>query len=214
MGRQGAGKGTQAILLASAFGVPHIATGDLLRDIASADDGLGRRVAAAQAAGRFADAADVLEALVRRISASDARAGMVLDGFPRRAEQVDELDRVLAPRTVTAAVLLDIGERCALKRLAARRVCIRCGAIYAASALPEGMCLTCGAPARARQDDLNPEAVARRLGDFRRLTERAIERYARQGRLERANGDRPVAAVHSDVLGRLRARSVLAPTDT
>jgi adenylate kinase len=176
LGPQGAGKGTQGKLIASDFGIPHIATGDMLREAMAADTELGRRVAPIYDAGGLVPD-DLMVALIReRLGADDAREGFVLDGFPRTMPQAEALDEMLREIGRELDVVLgfqledEVGRERMLKRAA-----------------EEG-----------RTDD-TPEAIERRLRLYHEETEPLIEYYRTRGNLIGIHADRPVGEVFGEI---------------
>ncbi len=168
LGRQGAGKGTQCARLAARLSVPHISTGDLFRAEAANGTDLGHQVAAHLDAGSLVPDAVVLDLLAARLGNTAAReAGYLLDGFPRTLAQGQALFEVLGARAADVAVELHVPTSVVLPRLAARRVCQKCGATFS---VPEGAaeitrCPRCGGPVTRRSDDTDA-AIARRLAAY------------------------------------------------
>src|SRR5206468_2229318 len=132
MGAPGVGKGTQAAEITRRVGLPHISTGDLLRAAIRDGSPLGRRVAAIVERGELVPDALIGEVMEERLSRKDAERGFVLDGFPRTVAQADLLDRILARRgqTLDKVILIEVPEPAIIERIAGRRSCGRCGAVY------------------------------------------------------------------------------------
>ncbi len=192
LGLPGAGKGTQAALLAQHLGVPHVATGDMFRAAVAAGSPLGRQVRAVMESGAYVPDALTIEVMRDRLAQPDCAAGAVLDGFPRTVAQAEALDLMLADRGrgVDAAVLLEVAEDAVIARLSLRRVCPRCGASYhleTAPPGPGGVCTRCGTPVEARADD-REDVQRRRLQTYRRETEQLLPHYAARGLLRRVDG--------------------------
>ncbi|MDX6510096.1 MAG: adenylate kinase [Gaiellaceae bacterium] len=160
LGPQGSGKGTQAQRISSTYGVPHIATGDMLRAAMAAGTELGRRIKPIYDAGELAPDDLMIELIRERLSQPDAEQGFVLDGFPRTLEQADALDDMLLEIGSPLDVVFDlqIDEPTTVLRLLGR-------------AQEEG-----------RSDD-TPEAIAKRLELFRDATMPVIEHYRAQGKV-------------------------------
>jgi adenylate kinase len=190
MGPQGAGKGTQAQMLANAFGLPIIATGDLLRELATADTELGHQVRDVQASGNLVSD-DILAEVVRDRLGRDCNRGCLLDGFPRtlpQAHLLEEIARSLGKEI--SVVTIDVPRELLFRRLAGRRTCTRCGSVYHIEFKPsrvEGVCDLDGAPLFRRSDD-NEEAIAQRLALYDEKTRPLLDFYARSGRLSEADG--------------------------
>jgi adenylate kinase len=165
LGRQGAGKGTQCVRLATYLGVPHISTGDLFRAAIAAETDLGLRAKAFVDSGALVPDDLVIDLVAAHLGGRDARrSGYLLDGFPRTLAQGQALFEVLGAGAADLAVELHVPTEHVLPRLAARRVCRDCGFVTAA---PDGVshhlaCPQCGGIAERRADDTD-EAIARRL---------------------------------------------------
>lgn len=160
LGPQGSGKGTQAERIARTYGIPHIATGDMLRAAMAAGTELGRRVKPIYDAGELVPDDLMIELIRERLSEPDAEEGLVLDGFPRTPEQAEALDDMLLEigRPLDVVFDLQIDEATAVERLLGR-------------ARDEG-----------RTDD-TPEAIATRLELFRKKTLPVVEHYRAQGKV-------------------------------
>lgn len=212
LGLPGAGKGTQAALLAGAAGVPHVATGNIFRQAVAEATALGRQVKEILDRGALVPDALTTAIVEERLRQADCRGGFVLDGFPRTLPQGEALDALL-PRLGTAlerAVLLQIAPERAVARLAGRRTCSHCGATYHVETDPPGagdLCRRCGHPVSQRPDD-RPEVQRRRIEAYERDTAPLIVHYRQDGRLLVIDGDRPLAEVAADLARQLDA----APT--
>lgn len=189
LGRQGAGKGTQCIRLARTYVVPHVSTGDIFRAAVQAGSEFGRRAEEFMRAGTLVPDEIVVGVVRERLLQRDARArGFILDGFPRTAAQAEALEDVLdyegMPLDVT--VDLEITEEEALTRLAARRVCSTCSAIYSTHRPPaiNWTCDNCGGEVVQRLDDTEA-AIRKRLADYNELTTPLISWYAERDSLVR-----------------------------
>lgn len=199
LGPPGAGKGTQASRLASERGVPHLSTGDLLRAAVAARSALGLEAEGHMTAGRLVPDDLVFRILAERLSRDDAGQGFVLDGFPRNLAQAERL-RAMTP--LDAVIAFDLPREVLVDRLAGRRVCPRCQAVYHLTGSPPrtpGRCDRDDTELVQRPDD-RPEAVATRLEVYDRQTAPLLDYYERAGLL------RPVAALGSpdEVAARLR----------
>src|SRR5204863_4648385 len=175
IGPPGSGKGTQAKRLASTHGVPHISTGDMLRDAIADGTELGRKAAPIMAAGALVPD-DLMVGIIRdRLAKADARKGFILDGFPRTLVQAEKLDNLVGggngSRNLRVLQLL-VPDDVIVKRIALRRSCPECGAIYHLETAPPAVDMLCdrdGAELTARPDD-NEIAVRKRLEAFHRQT--------------------------------------------
>jgi len=183
LGKQGAGKGTQAVRLEEHYRIFRLSTGDLFRDAAAAGTELGREAKGYIDRG-FLVPDDIVIGLVREQLAIDDRAqhGFVLDGFPRTRQQAAELDKILDGCPLDLAVDLDVPTEVVLQRIAGRRVCSNCGANYHVDNPPEHnwTCDVCGHEVVQREDD-TPEAVMRRLELYEMKTLPVIQHYRRAG---------------------------------
>jgi adenylate kinase len=190
LGKQGAGKGTQAARLADHYGTVHLATGDLLRAAVAAGTEVG------QAAERYMDAGElvpdevVFGVVEENVTSSELTDGFVLDGFPRTESQAVELERVLDGRPLDVVVNLDVSTEIVLDRIAGRRVCEGCGAPYHVNMPPKEnwTCDACGGKVVQRSDDTE-EAVMRRLELYEEETVPIIDFYRRLGKLEVVDGE-------------------------
>ena len=132
LGAPGSGKGTQAKLLVEKYNIPQISTGDLLRAAVAAGTDLGKKAKAAMDAGQLVTDDIVLGMIQERLSQADAKAGFILDGFPRNIPQAQSLDAMLARtgQPIQLALLVDVEQDVLMKRITGRRSCGSCGAIY------------------------------------------------------------------------------------
>jgi adenylate kinase len=188
LGPPGAGKGTQAARLAAHLGVPHIATGDMLRLAANADTPLGRRLHSYMDRGDLVPD-DLTNAIVEeRISQPDAAGGFVLDGYPRSVDQAKMLDESLALQgaSLDKAIKFMVTGPEIVKRLSGRRVCPTDGAVYHIVTNPpkvEGRCDIDGTPLVQREDD-SEETVLRRLEVYGQRTKPLYDLYRERGILD------------------------------
>jgi len=199
LGPPGAGKGTQADELAREWGVPHIATGDMLREAARRGTPLGLE------AKRFMDEGalvpdDVVIGLVgERLAEPDAVSGAVLDGFPRTVAQAEALDRLLREQgtALDRVIFFNVSRPELLRRLTGRRVCRGCGATYHVVSAPPrvpGVCDRCQGQLEQRVDD-REEAVATRLDVYETQTSPLLEYYRRRSILTEIKGEGAVEDV-------------------
>jgi adenylate kinase len=191
MGPQGAGKGTQAHLLAERLKLPLVATGDILRDMALSDAPLGLQVRQVQAAGQLVSDDILAEVVKSRLSRSDCEGGCVLDGFPRTLPQVRLLETIAEQLGHRITVIsIEVPRELLFKRLAGRRTCSACGAIYSIYFKPsknEGVCDLDGQPLFTRSDD-HEESIAQRLSLYDEKTRPLLDHYAESGRLYKIDG--------------------------
>ncbi|HDM43608.1 MAG TPA: adenylate kinase [Candidatus Woesearchaeota archaeon] len=175
-GPPGSGKGTIASIVKKELGIPHISTGDLLREEVKKGTELGIKAKSYMDRGELVPDDLVLEVLKRRIEKPDCKNGFILDGYPRNVEQAKTLDRMFKIDYIFNFVL---SEEEIIKRLSNRRVCPKCGAIYNLISMPPktpGICDKCGAALIQRDDD-KPQAIRERLEVYKKQTEPVLEYY-------------------------------------
>lgn len=199
LGAPGSGKGTQAKLLMERFGVPQISTGDLLRAAVAAKSPLGLKAKAAMDAGELVSDEIVLGMIRERLAEADAKAGFILDGFPRNGAQAAALDALLSElgQDIDRAVHIQVSFDELLKRLTGRRTCTQCGALYNVYFSPprqEGVCDRCGGALMHRDDD-NEQTISRRLRVYEEQTQPLIDYYQAQGKLATVSGSGEVTEI-------------------
>jgi adenylate kinase len=202
MGPQGAGKGTQAQMLAERNGLSLVATGDILRDIALSDTPLGLKVRAVQAGGQLVSDDILADVVKTRLSQADCERGCILDGFPRTLPQVRLLESIAEGLGHRITVIsIEAPRELLAKRLAGRQTCSACGAIYNIYFKPskqEGICDLDSQPLFTRSDD-NVESIAQRLALYDEKTRPLLDHYDESGRLYKVDG----TGSPEDVFGRL-----------
>src|SRR5512136_136797 len=192
LGPPGAGKGTQAKLLAQELQVPHISTGDMFRDHKARGTELGKQVDAIMASGGLVPD-DVTNEMVKdRLARPDVARGFILDGYPRTTAQAEYLDRLLVSlgRKLDRAVSYEIAQELLVDRMSGRRSCPTCGAVYHVTANPPrkaGVCDREGASLVQRDDD-RPESVSKRLEEYEVKTEPLKRYYHERGLLSEVPG--------------------------
>lgn len=165
LGRQGAGKGTQAVRLAQHFVVPHISTGDMLRAAVVAGTGYGRKAKSVMDGGGLVSDEIMVGIVDERLNESDTtRRGYILDGFPRTEAQAQALEKITTDRPIDVILNLEVAEDVVLERITKRRVCTTCGHIYSSDHPPKNgwICDVDGGEVIQRDDDTE-EAVRKRL---------------------------------------------------
>ena len=194
LGSPGAGKGTYSGFLSERLGIPHISTGDLLREIVKEESDLGKEVKGYMERGELVPDELVLKVLVDRISKDDCKKGFILDGFPRTLEQALKLSELL---DIDLAINFNCDEETVLERLGGRITCRSCGKIYHLKNIRpkrEGICDDCGGELYQREDQ-KPEAIKKRLEIYREKSEPLIEFYRREGKLREVDANRPIERV-------------------
>lgn len=214
LGAPGAGKGTQATLLAEFYHCPHVSTGDIFRKAIADDTELGREADRLISKGRLVPDDITVELVKQRIEEPDCEHGFILDGFPRTRSQAVRLDEILREKRLCLdkAILLELEESEIFHRLANRRVCPNCGATYHLDSLPPkipGICDLCGSFLIQRTDD-NVETIKERIVIYHKLTEPVLSYYNTQGSLLVINGEGDILKVHKTIINSLETRSLRA----
>lgn len=219
LGPPGAGKGTQAKLIAEHYGIPHISTGDILRSNVARGTELGRKAKAVMERGELVSDDLVNGMVADRIKQPDCDRGFVLDGFPRTVAQAEWLDRELEGKAgnarSTVVVDVDVSYNQLLQRLTGRRTCPVDGKIYNIYLQPpkeNGVCDVCGTQLFQRVDDTE-EVISERLKSYERQTLPLEDFYRKQGRLRRINGEQPVEKVLADMFRAVEGGAAAAGTE-
>ena len=197
IGPQGSGKGTQAELLSECLNIPAISMGRLLRQIAEQDTPLGKQVDQTINAGKMLPD-DLTDQVIReRLNRDDAKSGYILDGFPRRLNQLDLLLKIDQP---THAILINLDDDTAVERISGRRTCFACGKVYHLqfNPVPENGC-PCGGQPEQREDD-TPEAIRERLKIYHEQTEPMVERYRAMKILVEVDGSGSIEEVEESII--------------
>jgi adenylate kinase len=202
IGPPGSGKGTQAKRLAAQHGVPHISTGDMLREAIADGTDLGQKAAPIMASGALVSDELMLDIIDERLAKSDAQRGFILDGFPRTLVQAEKLDTIVAKTPGNGAdglrvLQLLVPDDAIVERISLRRSCPTCGAIYHLASAPPAVDMVCdrdGAELIARPDD-NETAVRKRLEAFHRQTLPVATFYKAKNLLREVDGVGPVDQV-------------------
>lgn len=209
LGKQGAGKGTQCTVLALKYGIPHVSTGDILRNAVKAGSELGQRVASVLEAGELVHD-DLVNALVReRFTEADAQRGVLLDGFPRTLNQAEALEAMLGSDGIKLCINLDVAKELVIRRLSSRRVCQECAATYKDTDVEaiSGTCTNCGGDVIQRTDD-HPDAIRTRLETYERDTEPLLTFYGQREILVTVNGDQSPDDVTNAIVSVLHERGL------
>jgi adenylate kinase len=207
LGRQGAGKGTQASRLAAHYGIPHISTGDMLREAVRLGTDFGSKAKDYMDRGELLPDDVMIGIVQERLAMPDAEPGYILDGFPRTTAQAEALAELTAHRPIDVVVDIDVPVEVVVERISSRRVCVGCGAVYSTAAPPavNWTCDRCGGRVVQRDDDTE-DAVRRRLDLYEQQTRPLLDFYGAQGRLVTVDGqgwpDEVFAALTAAVEGR------------
>lgn len=192
LGAPGAGKGTQAKMIADKYGIPHISTGDIFRANIKNGTELGKKAKTYMDQGLLVPDELVVDLVADRIVQEDCKNGFVLDGFPRTIPQAEALDAALTKLNtkIDYAINVEVPDENIITRMSGRRACVACGATYHLVHIPtkvEGICDRCGAELILRDDD-KPETVKKRLDVYHDQTQPLIDYYSRQGALAEVDG--------------------------
>ena len=200
LGAPGAGKGTQAEMLAEKLQIPTISTGNMLREAMANGSELGKQVNQAMDEGRLVSDELVLSIVAERTAKPDCKNGFILDGVPRTLAQAKALDAMGV--RLDHVVSLEIADAVIEGRMTGRRVCPKCGASYHITANPpkqDNTCDLCGAQLVIRKDDAT-ETVKSRLAIYHETTEVLKDYYAAQGKLRLVEGNQSIEGAFKDIL--------------
>jgi adenylate kinase len=203
LGPPGAGKGTQARELAREWGVPQVATGDMLRDAMAAGTPLGREAKQYYDKGELVPDDVILRMVAERLQQPDAGRGFILDGFPRTIAQADGLAAMLRQlgQAIDAVIYFDVSDEELIRRLTGRRLCRQCQTPYHVTSAPparEGRCDKCGGELYQRADDTE-ETVANRLRVYQRQTAPLLDYYRQRNLLRTVSGEGPVEKIRQSL---------------
>ncbi|NMB02471.1 MAG: adenylate kinase [Firmicutes bacterium] len=203
LGLPGAGKGTQGEQIAEKYGIPHISTGRIIREAIASGDGVGPLVDSYITKGELIPDELAIQMVYERLSKPDCKEGWILDGFPRTVPQAIALDQRLVQSGLDVQMAFDIrisqGE--AIDRIAKRRMCSNCGAVYHLKhyrAKGKGVCDSCGGDLYRRSDDTE-ETARKRLTVYMMQTHPVVHYYSLDGRLYSVDGVRPIDDVFADI---------------
>ena len=192
LGAPGAGKGTQAKMIAEKYGLPHISTGDIFRANIKEGTELGKEAKTYMDKGQLVPDELTVRILLDRVAKDDCKNGYVLDGFPRTIPQAEVLDKALTERNdkIDYAINVEVPDENIINRMSGRRACLGCGATYHIVHIPpkqEGICDKCGQNLVLRDDD-KPETVKNRLQVYHEQTQPLIDFYEKKGVLKTVDG--------------------------
>ncbi len=203
LGAPGAGKGTQAKMIAEKYGVPHVSTGDIFRANIKNGTELGMEAKKYMDQGLLVPDELTVRILLDRVAQDDCKNGYVLDGFPRTIPQAQVLEEALSERgdQIDYAVNVDVPDENIVRRMGGRRACLSCGATYHIEHIPprqEGICDVCGKELVLRDDD-KPETVKNRLEVYHKQTQPLIDFYEAKGVLRSVDGTVPMKDVFAAI---------------
>lgn len=205
LGAPGAGKGTQAELLAKKLSIPAISTGNMLREAMANGSGLGQTVKKIMDEGSLVPDDVILDIVAERVSRPDCAGGFILDGVPRTLTQAEALET--RGIRIDHVISIEIDDDVIEDRMTGRRVCGKCGASYHIAANPpktEGVCDLCGGTLVIRKDDA-AQTVRHRLEVYHRQTEVLKDYYARKNKLRLVRGDQSIEGASRDILRAIEA---------
>ena len=207
LGAPGSGKGTQARILAGEKNVPHISTGDMLREAVAAGSRFGLQAKSIMDAGNLVSDEIMLGIIAERLAQADAADGFILDGFPRTKQQALDLDELLDQLGVPldTAVLMDLDFEILMKRLTGRRTCSKTGKllnIYFSSQDELDECTNSGGELIHREDD-NEETITNRLDVYRKNTESVVEFYRGRNKLKTVDAEGTIDDIYQRLLSTL-----------
>lgn len=205
LGPPGAGKGTQAQVVSERFGIPHISTGDILREAVQNNSPVGRQAKGYMDKGELVPDDIVIKIVVERLSKADVKKGFILDGFPRTKNQAVSLEGELKKigLLIDDVIYFDTSEKTSIARLSGRRVCRSCGKNYHIVNMPpkkENVCDVCGGELYQRDDD-KIETVKNRLKVYKKQTADLIDYYRSRGTLKEISGELNVEEAFNKLKG-------------
>ena len=204
LGAPGAGKGTQAKMLAEKYGIPHISTGDIFRANIKNGTELGAKAKEYMDKGLLVPDELVCDLIMDRFKADDCKNGYILDGFPRTIPQAEALDKALEAigDHVDYAINVEVPDENIVRRMSGRRACVGCGATYHIVYNPtkeENKCDACGGELILRDDD-KPETVQKRLAVYHEQTQPLIDYYTKAGILKTVDGTVDIDVVFENIV--------------
>ena len=204
LGAPGAGKGTQAKMIAEKYGIPHISTGDIFRYNIKNGTELGKEAKKYMDQGLLVPDELTVKILLDRVAQDDCKNGYVLDGFPRTIPQAEVLEEALTKLgdRIDYAINVEVPDENIVKRMGGRRACVNCGATYHIEHVPpkkEGICDNCGSELILRDDD-KPETVKNRLSVYHKQTQPLIDFYTKKGVIAEVDGTKDMEDVFNDIV--------------
>jgi len=204
MGPPGAGKGTQAKRISMKYNIPHISTGDMLREAVAKGTELGMKVKKIMEKGELVSDELINQIVEERLSQEDCKNGFILDGYPRTLAQAQELESILQKlsKKLDLALFVDVPEEKLVLRITSRRVCPKCGKVYNLISLKpknDELCDDCGVRLIQRDDD-KEETVRQRYKVYMESTQPLIDYYKNKGILEVVDGDNDIDEVTNNII--------------
>ncbi len=200
-----AGKGTQSNLVAEKYHIPHISTGDILREVMKEDSEIGEYVLETITGGGLVKDEIMYTLIEKRLGEEDCKNGYILDGFPRNVEQAEKYDEILARlhQELGYVIVLEIDEKTLARRITGRRICEDCNAVYninVESETPEveSICDLCGGKLYQRSDD-NLEAFQNRYQVYLEKTKPLLDYYEKEGKVFRVDGSQSIEVIFKKI---------------
>ena len=203
MGPAGAGKGTMSDLILKEYDIPHISTGDMLRDNVRNNTELGNLAKSYMDAGNLVPDDVIIAMVEKRLQEDDCQKGYLLDGFPRTLVQAEAFEKIenKIGKPVECVIALEVGFDTLVERITGRRICPKCGAIYHIHNKPskvEGICDVCGSELTQRKDD-TVEQLPVRMDGYEKSTMPVIDFYDKRGIVSYIDASQETAAVFEKV---------------
>ena len=203
MGPAGAGKGTMSDLILKEYDIPHISTGDMLRDNVRNNTELGNLAKSYMDAGNLVPDDVIIAMVEKRLQEDDCQKGYLLDGFPRTLVQAEAFEKIenKIGKPVECVIALEVGFDTLVERISGRRICPKCGAIYHIHNKPskiEGICDVCGSELTQRKDD-TVEQLTVRMDGYEKSTKPVIDFYDKRGIVSYIDASQETAAVFEKV---------------
>lgn len=203
MGPAGAGKGTMSDLILKEYDIPHISTGDMLRDNVRNNTELGNLAKSYMDAGNLVPDDVIIAMVEKRLQENDCQKGYLLDGFPRTLVQAEAFEKIenKIGKPVECVIALEVGFDTLVERITGRRICPKCGAIYHIHNKPskvEGICDVCGSELTQRKDD-TVEQLTVRMDSYEKSTKPVIDFYDKRGIVSYIDASQETAAVFEKV---------------
>ena len=203
MGPAGAGKGTMSDLILKEYDIPHISTGDMLRDNVRNNTELGNLAKSYMDAGNLVPDDVIIAMVEKRLQEDDCQKGYLLDGFPRTLVQAEAFEKIenKIGKPVECVIALEVGFDTLVERITGRRICPKCGAIYHIHNKPskvEGICDVCGSELTQRKDD-TVEQLTVRMDGYEKSTKPVIDFYDKRGIVSYIDASQETAAVFEKV---------------
>lgn len=200
-----AGKGTQAEMIVNKYNIPHISTGDILREISKEDSEIGNYVYETLSSGKLVKDEITYELVKNRLAKDDCKNGFIIDGFPRNYEQALKYDEILEQLNIELGnvIVLDIDPKILEKRITGRRICEDCNAVYnineeSQKPMIESVCDNCGGKLYQRNDD-NIEAFQTRYQMYLEKTAPIIEHYEKKGKVYHIDGSKEIDQIFNEI---------------